>query len=369
MLNIVLCIPTLNTAGAEKFVVDLATNYMKKDCKVFVAITRVNRIGEYGKILVDSGVTVVDLSGNNFKEMFNRQLDFFKEVKPDVVHANIGSLFHIMLTTKILKIKCRIYTVHNEAKLLYGDSKIRKLMYRAGFSLFGFIPVAICNTVKKTMVEEFGNKYKKIPLVNNGVDIHKFTPSSIEKNNGIVSFINTGTMYSIKNQKEIVQVFSDICKKYNNIQLTILGDGECRKEIEDIVRLNHIEDRVFMPGICQNVDEYLKKADVYISSSITEGLPLSMLEAMAVGLPIITSDAGGSVDLVETGINGIVYKKLNSNELKEAMEFMINNETARCKYGAKSRKLAEEWSLEKCSDNYYELYKQVLLRGINNENI
>ena len=357
MLKVVLCIPSLQTAGAEKFVVDLATNLDCTKVKIYVAITRNNEIGIYGELLKKQNIEIVDLSGKNVFQMFMKQYRFFQKIRPDVIHTNIGSLFHVMVMSKILNIKGRLYTVHNEAKLLYGESKLRKKVYKLAFSFFGFEPVAICNSIKESFVEAFGSNYENMYTINNGVDIERFKPSDLSIDSQQIQFINTGTMYWIKNQKEIIEAFSVIAKKYSNVKLTILGDGQERNNLENLVKEKEILNKVYMPGICKNVEDYLKSADVYISSSLTEGLPLSMLEAMACGLPIITSNVGGCVDIVKTDLNGIVYRKQNTKELINAMDRIIKNTSYRKSLAKNSRSMAESWSEKKCAEKYLNLYK------------
>ena len=361
-MKIVLCIPSLRTAGAEKFVADLAVNLKRMGQEVYVALTRENKIGQYGNELKENKVKIVDLSGSSFFEMLRKQKAFLKKEKPDVIHANIGSMLHIMLASKIAKVPTRIYTVHNDAQLLFLGSKKRKFMYKVAFGLMKFQPVAICDTVKKSMVREFGARFENMQQVNNGVDIEKFHPSAQNREDESIRFVNTGTMYWIKNQIEILEVFSELVVKYPNIRLTILGDGEDRSKLESFIKEKDLQNVISMPGICADVDNYLRNSDVYISASITEGLPISMLEAMSSGLPIITSDAGGSVDLVKTGKNGIVYTRQYKDQLKAAMEEMILNPEKRKQYGMESRKIAEDWSLEKCAKGYLNLYRQIVER-------
>ncbi len=356
MKKIVICIPTLSTAGAERFVVDLAINLDKSKYCVYVAITHSNIVGKFGKILKENNVDIVNLTGKNYFECTKKQILFFKKIKPDVIHANIGSMFHVMLSAKIMRIEKKIYTIHNEANLLYGNSKLRKLVYRLAFNFFDFLPVAICESVKVSMEREFGKKYASIPCVNNGVDIMKYCVSKRKNTTNTITFINTGTMYWIKNQNEIIEAFSNLFIKYKNIRLIILGDGENRKKLEKLIKIKEISDVVNMPGICTNVSEYLQSSDIYISASLTEGLPLSMLEAMACGLPVIGSDAGGTVDLIKPDINGFIYPKKNRKSLEKAMEKLINNTQMRVEYAKNSRKIAENWSIEKCVLGYENLY-------------
>ena len=175
----------------------------------------------------------------------------------------------------------------------------------------------------------------------------KYCVSKRKNTTNTITFINTGTMYWIKNQNEIIEAFSNLFIKYKNIRLIILGDGENRKKLEKLIKIKEISDVVNMPGICTNVSEYLQSSDIYISASLTEGLPLSMLEAMACGLPVIGSDAGGTVDLIKPDINGFIYPKKNRKSLEKAMEKLINNTQMRVEYAKNSRKIAENWSIEK----------------------
>lgn len=357
MLKVVLCIPTLATAGAEKFVVDLAINLDRRSTDVCIVITRKNVIGAYGELLKKNNIKIVDLSDDNILKMFYNQYKFLSTYRPDIVHTNIGSLLHIMFVTKLLGIKGRIYTVHNEAKLLYGNSSLRKLVYKLAFSYFDFKPVAICENIKESFIKSFGSKYMDMSIVNNGVDIFKFKPVQNKKQRNKVKIINTGTMYYIKNQIELLKAFSIVTKKYDNLSLTILGDGEDRCKLEKFVEDEGLSDKVFMPGICKNVDEYLSDSDIYISTSLTEGLPLSMLEAMASGLPVISSNVGGCNDLVKHGENGFIYKINEIDSLVEYMEKLINDRTLRNELSRNSRKIAEVWSIKNCAGAYNEMYK------------
>ena len=360
MMKVVLCIPSLRTAGAEKFVVDLATNFKQDAMKIYIAVTRNNKIETFKDLLNEKHIEIIDLSDRSFFKMLKKQIKFLKEIKPDVVHANIGSLFHIMLATKLVGTKVRLYTVHNEAKLLYGDSKIRKLFYKLAFTFFKFKPIAICETVKKTMVEEFGLKYKNMYTVNNGVDINAFHTKEKNFNKDEIVFINTGTMYWVKNQGQIIDAFHEISKKYENVKLILLGDGQDRKKLQKQIEEKNLVDLVEMPGKVSNVGEYLRNADVYVSASLTEGLPLSMLEAMASGLPVITSDAGGSVDIVSSDVNGFVFEKGNTEDLINAMEILVKDKHCREIYSNNSRRIAESWSLDKCAEHYFNIYKKEL---------
>jgi len=358
MKKVVLCIPSLATGGAEKFVVDLATNLNKEQFAVTVAVTRQNVDSMFLQMLQANEIPVADLTGSNYFRMLKKQMAFLRSERPDVVHTNIGSLLHMMLATKLVRIPQKLYTVHNQADLLYGTSKVRKLIFKLAFTLFGYTPVAICENVKASVQQGLGVKPEKIKRVNNGVDLKRFMPLTETAPKDTVEIITTGTMYPIKNHELIIHVFQKLYQEYPFIRLTILGDGEKRKDLEQMVSRYQLEQAVDMPGIKKDVSSYLQNADIYVSASLTEGLPLSILEAMACGLPVVATDAGGTVDIVKTGENGIIIPKNDADALYRALKAMIDDSAMRKQCTEGSARIVQAWSIESCAKGYETLYME-----------
>ena len=127
-----------------------------------------------------------------------------------------------------------------------------------------------------------------------------------------------------------------------------------------------LRNAVSMPGVQKDVCSYLQKADIYVSASKSEGLPLSILEAMACGLPVVATAAGGTVDIVKTGVNGIVVPKDDEKALEEALEKMVEDAEMRKEYGAASLQIVQDWSIDACVRGYEALYiGQCLREGLN----
>ena len=263
-----------------------------------------------------------------------------------------------MVATKLIHVPVKLFTMHNQAELLYGTNKVRKMIFRLAFGFFGYTPVAICGNVKESLQREFGLNSGRIKKVHNGVDMKAFSPRTGGQESEQIRLITTGTMYPIKNHAMIIRAFEKVHKKNPNTHLTILGDGQDREMLERLVRDMHMENAVSMPGIQKDVCSYLQKADIYVSASLTEGLPLSILEAMACGLPVVATDAGGTVDIVSTGTNGIVVAKNNLDAMVDALDTMIADEAMRKQYAERSLRIAKEWSIENCVRGYEELYME-----------
>lgn len=356
MKNVLLCIPNLASGGAEKFVVDLSENLNKDKYNVAVAVTRQNLDTVYKRTLEKKGIPIVDLSGDNYLTMLKKQICFFKRTKIEIVHANIGSILHIMFACMVMKIPKRIYTVHNESKLLYHNNKVKKNIYKLAFSFFKFTPVAICSSIKESLIQDMQLSSLNIPVVNNGVDTIRFNlPEKHEETNKI-KIISVGTLYWIKNQKLSIKLVCDLRRKGYNISLDIIGDGEDREKLECMIRDNKAEKYIVLHGRKNHVEKYLKQSDIYISSSITEGLPLSILEAMACGLPIVATDVGGVRDIVFDSVNGYIVQGDNIDTFEKALEDLILSKETRSKFGENSRMIAEKWSIQSCVRGYEELY-------------
>ena len=359
MKKIVICIPSLATGGAERFAVDLAVGVNKDKFNILVAITRRNVESFLRKTLEQNGIRIVDLTGKDYPTMLRKQIRFLKQEKPDVVHAQTGSILHMMLACKLCHVHTRLYTVHNEANLLYGNRKLRKKIYKMGFSFFDFKPVAICPTVKQTLIEDMGISAERVAVVNNGVDIKRFTPAQTVPDDEVVRIISVGTLYWIKNQLMTIRAVAALHKLGYKVELTLLGTGEDKEKIQKAIIESEAENYIFMPGLKKNVEDYLRKSDIYVSSSKTEGLPLSILEAMACGLPVVATNAGGTQDIVCDGENGFLIQIDDEGALEEKLLNLITNKDMRKIFSRNSRKIAEEWCAQNCIIGYEKLYERI----------
>jgi|CZCB01.1.fsa_nt_gi glycosyltransferase involved in cell wall biosynthesis len=357
MKKVVIFIPTLSTAGAEKFVVDLALSADKNQYDITVAVTSKLDNTQFYSLLEKNNIKVVGFNERSFLKKTLRIYCYLRRVKAEVVHANLGSLLHIQLAVAMSGIKTRIFTFHSVAYRAAGKSRIKKILYSCAFKKMKFIPVGISDYVRKSIADEYNISLESIPCIYNGVDTNFFTPSIEEKeNSNTIRFISIGRLDHVKNHKLLIKAFAKTEKLYPNITLSILGDGVLREELELLIKGYGLENKIKLLGTKHNVVSYLRQSDIYVMSSNVEGLPLSMLEAMACQLPIISTKAGGVVDIVVNGKNGLITPVGDTKALSEAMCELIRNEDLRKKMGEESRRIAVEQDINKCVEKYQKLY-------------
>lgn len=350
--NLLIVIPSLHVAGAEKFVVDLALNVDRNKFNVSVGILYKSKTMVFIDLLKNNGINIVDFSGENKSAIMKNIKNYFKNNKVDILHTNLNSILYTMFYAKKFKIEKRVFTFHTIAEKT--DSKLKMHLYKYAFKKLNFIPVAISDYIKNTIVKEFKLSSSNVECIYNGVDINKF--HNANRNNEKITLINVGTLYYIKNQAFLIKTFKRLIDKGYDLKLLILGDGELRKELEELVKDLNLQNNVEFKGIVNNVNDYLLQADIYCSTSIYEGLPISQLEAMACGLPIISSKAGGVVDIVKNDFNGYICDELDEEKYAQLIEKLVLDEKLRIELGLNSRKFAEELSVENCAANYEKIY-------------
>jgi len=360
--NVFICIQSLANAGAERFVTDLACNINQERFMPIVVVTNsLNTELPFYNQLISKGITVEYAGqGNSFKRIRNL-IKLIKKYKPQIVHSNTNAVLYMLLAIKISRKKVvHLFTVHSMAYRIFSGLK-NKIIKRA-FKKKKIIPVAICKTVQESLVESYGLNYNDIECVYNGVDTSIFVRSEVSADQSAskeVVVINVGTLYWVKNQKLLIESFSQLYESNKNVKLIIVGEGLLKDELEHLAESLKISKAVEFVGNQKNVEEFLNKADIYCSTSIVEGLPISVLEAESCSLPIVTTRAGGVVDIVFDNTNGFIVET-KQDAICFALKKLVEDAELRAIMGKNSRKIAESHDIKKCVEGYEEIYSKYL---------
>lgn len=309
----------------------------------------------------------------NFKDLFNKNVKFIewktaqREMKPlkdikalwelysilkkidniDVIHLHSSKAGFLGRIVSFLlgKSKKTIYTPHAISFLrLDVSSKKRKIfIWMEKFASFFGGKIVACSQSEKEVIEEQG--IKNVTFINNGIK-----PLEIEKKvntSDKITIISVGRLSIQKNPK----LFNDIALEFidnPNIQFIWCGDGELKSELTspNIKCTGWIERK--------KLENYLANADIYLSTSLWEGLPLSVLEAMSVGLPVVLSNCVGNRDLVRD--NGFLYK--DKKEATNNINELIENKELINKKGYNSKILMDNnFYIKNMAISYLNIYK------------
>lgn len=308
----------------------------------------------------------------NFKDLFNKNVKFIewktaqREMKPlkdikalwelytilkkidniDIIHLHSSKAGFLGRIVSFLlgKSKKTIYTPHAISFLrLDVSSKKRKIfIWMEKFASFFGGKIVACSQSEKEVIEEQG--IKNVTFINNGIK-----PLEIEKKvntSDKITIISVGRLSIQKNPK----LFNDIALEFidnPNIQFIWCGDGELKSELTspNIKCTGWIERKT--------LENYLANADIYLSTSLWEGLPLSVLEAMSIGLPVILSDCVGNRDLVEN--NGFLYN--NKLEVNACVNILLKDKKFIKEQGVNSKKIVKKrFNIEYMIQSYLNIY-------------
>jgi glycosyltransferase EpsD len=157
-----------------------------------------------------------------------------------------------------------------------------------------------------------------------------------------------------------VDVVKALTNKQIPVHLTIIGDGTERKALQE--KINHLDlaHRISLVGIQDNVEEFLWNADLYVHSALTEGFGLTLLEAMAAGLPVITIDGGGNKNLIRHGENGFIITEQDVSLFSGFINELFQNPTLRELTSNYAKEFANNFDISTYIDQLITIYKKAL---------
>jgi len=164
-----------------------------------------------------------------------------------------------------------------------------------------------------------------------------------------LTLISTGRLIERKGYQYLIPALKGL-----DVKLQLIGDGNLTKELKEIAKQNKVNVEFIGKKSHKEIISYLQRADIFILPSLNEGMSNSILEAMATGLPIITTDTGGSKELIKD--NGFIVEKASSEELRKAIENYLKNTKLIKIHETKSRSQAKSMSWDKVAKEYFKEY-------------
>lgn len=350
--KIAVILPSFDIGGTENMVASLAKNINKNAFDMLIISLSYPLNTHIQKGIENTGVKITyGMKGKvSVAKVFVNVYKELQKFNPDLIHSNMYAFFFVIPYLITHKIKL-LHTIHNKPQNEFKDKykKIISILYKINKA----IPVAISDIVEKEMKELYPN-LKKIEKVYNPVEVKNFYSNRENVSNGDVIFIEVARFMKQKNHELLLNSFFDAQKLIPEIQLWLVGDGELRESLEAQAQRLGIDEKVNFFGNVNNVNDYLAKADVFVLSSDYEGLPLSVLEAMASGLAIISTNVGGVADIVTD--NGILVEAKDRKALTDAMIGLAFNKNKRIELGQKSYENVQQYDCSVFIRRYENLY-------------
>ncbi len=194
----------------------------------------------------------------------------------------------------------------------------------------------------------------------NGVDVQRFLPS-VTKAKTDVRIVFVARLDVMKGTHVLLKAFSAVREHAGLVSLDIIGDGPEREALQQQARILGIAADVHFYGEIIEILPYLQEATVFVLPSFSEGLSNVILEAMACGLPIVATRVGGTPDIIQDGVNGLLVEPDHAEQLASAVNRLLHDEDAAMRMGEAARKTVEQnFSMEAVSEKYSGLYQELM---------
>ena len=340
-MKIIFYIDTMYRGGAQRVMSVLVNSFVAMDYDVvLINDMEVQTIRETYDI--DVRVKRLYLSHENTGKPFVKNLirikrlrALVKQEKPDVILSFLGPVnIRMLLATSGIKIR-RYVSVRNDPNKEYGTNPIKKILVNMLFSKANGV-IFQTEDASKYFCDKVQHNSK---IICNPVD-DKFY--GVDRKSKSRNLISVGRLTEQKNHRLLIEAFAEITDEFPLENLYIYGEGPLRKELEQFIKEKKLENRVFLPGECENIEDKLADAKVFVLSSDYEGMPNALMEAMAVGLPCISTDCpcGGPKELITNGKDGLLFEVRNKAELIKKIEIILSDDCFRINIGQKAKEKA-----------------------------
>lgn len=361
MSNYHICFVTnsMTAGGAERCISHLSNQFTKQGQRVSIVLSEPLLEIAYP---LDSEVELIKMSGISFKKNPKSVLQYLKSLRCFIKSSNPSALIcffpEFAVYCWIASIGIRgipiIFSERNDPKNNLSRWSL-KIFQRLALLISQYIVFQTSGAQ-----DYYGRLVKrKSTIILNPFDANTLPCSfSGKRDNRIVSI---GRLTPQKNQLLLIDVFSKIVRDYNHYSLVIYGEGELRPVLEEQIKKYGLEEHVFLPGNSKTVLSEINSARLFILTSDYEGLPNALIEAMALGLPCISTDCspGGARELIINNINGMVVPCRDEVKLESAIRYMLDNDEKSLAMGERAKSIIERMNVSVISNQWLKIIQKV----------
>lgn len=255
----------------------------------------------------------------------------------------IGWLCFLLSRMQNTKLHVQVHGDYFSSEDWVGHSLVRRLRRCIALFLLKHTPRirVVSERIKKSLIER-GIDASRISVLPIRPEIESFLKAAHKfREKPPYTFLFIGRLAAEKNIPRIVRAFSVIHEKFPESSLRIVGEGEMQKTIEELVESLNLKNAAAIVPWTEDVPGEMEKADIFLLASLHEAYALTLVEAMAVGLPIVTTDVGCVDEVVKDSVHGVVVYEKDVSSYVSAMERMVNNQEFRKLCGENGRKTAQ----------------------------
>ncbi len=361
-MRIVQVVRSLERGGLERLALDLAVAQKERGHCVAVYV-----VYKHEPALLreaeQAGIRVVQFNkaaGFSIRTLWKMAMQLRRE-RASVVHTH-NELVHTYGTIagRLAGVPCIVNTIHGSKRGM--DPRLDR-NYRAVLPWTSAV-ITVSGETADQFAAERARYRRKFHVIRNGIPVNRFV-AQLAQPGSQWPRIRIGTvarLVGIKDQDTLIRAFCIVLKNYPGAELHFLGDGPLRQKLEQLAKQLELSRNITFHGASANVAGFLSNLDLFVLSSLSEGLPIAVLEAMAAGLPIVSTRVGGISEVAPEDTVAAYCPPGNPKALADAMQSILDPQRMN-DMGRVSQSIAQEsFTVEAMSASYEALYQSFLSR-------
>lgn len=348
---------TLTSGGSER-VMSIVANKMQERGYEVEIICLNDQIVFYP---INEGIKITHVEVEAGTKSLPKKLWWFRKyiqkTQPDVVIAFMVSVYTVTLLALMGVDIPVISSVRNDP----AYSNLRKKITRKIL-----LPRSAHVVVQTQQIKEFFSKniQKMTTVIYNPVNERIFQVKvdglKVKDEERLNRIISVGRLYPQKDQKMMIEAFAKVSKRFPDWKLVIFGEGPEREALESLVERLKVKDKVSLPGRSENIIDELNKSKIFCLSSVYEGMSNALVEAICVGLPIVTTKVSGTEELIKNGENGFIVNIGDKESMAKALTKIIEDENLQNQFAEKNKAQAIKFETNTIVNQWEDLVNSVV---------
>ncbi|PCJ67878.1 MAG: hypothetical protein COA58_01695 [Bacteroidetes bacterium] len=355
--------PSLGYGGADRVTVNLLNHFDSDKYEVELALMHSN--GEMQSML-DRPIKIHDLKVGWLGFAVNPLMKLIRSNNYDVLYSTCGGMsIPMMIAAKRTNFRgLKVVSERNSLHRTYSSIVKKKslLSFKKRYYKQADLVTVVSREIGSEVQEVLGVNESQIRVVNNPLIGDSFFSEMQEEasfpsiETGTFNILAIGRFVKQKDYGTMLKAFNALYTNNKNVRLNILGKGPLQKDIEDLVDILGITNVVSFLGFDSNPFKYLRIADAFILSSLHEGMPGVLVQAMAAGLPVISTDCPtGPNEIIDNNKNGILIPVSDISAAHLALESLLHNPEKSMEMGKKAALSIERYSINNGVDSYFKI--------------
>ncbi|MCL6730151.1 glycosyltransferase [Sphingomonas hankyongi] len=347
MARLAFVLPSLAGGGAERVALTLVNAFAGAGHDIDLVLASAE--GELLR-LVPSDVRVFDLRAKRFRNALWPLVRYLRQARPDAVQVSMWPLTILAILARLLSgVRTRlVVSDHGILSHQYGDVVTKRWLRWSVRRLYPIANarIAVSTAAVHDLAKLSGMPEKSFTVVHNPILSAPATPAEKKRAEqlwpeGKKRILSVGSFVPVKNHALLIDALANVHSACG-ASLMILGEGDCRQALQEMVRARGIADRVAMPGFAINPTAYFENADLFVLSSNHEAYSLVLVEAMAAGLPVVSTDCGGPREILDHGRFGRLVPVGDAPALAQAIADTLRENIDPERQKARARELAKD---------------------------